>query len=273
MAHRRLQFLRKRTLALCALAGLLMALSFPTYHLGFLGFVCLVPLLFALADNRSEPFFGLGLTMGLVLYSGTFFWVAWATLPGALAAIGFSGHLHADLWIFHPALGFSGHLGLPFFLGGARIRPFTGPTGLSLDLPVLLANRISPPHPMGQSGGSLWYFFLADIDQRPGILVPAEPDAKMVLSALAHTPDSDSLCLWEERHAPGRAERQYGRYKGGPHSAEHGSRGEVGFQIHRSQFRGAASNDTPGGPTAPRSGHLAGDGHALLFDSAEKAFH
>jgi apolipoprotein N-acyltransferase len=103
MAPRRLQFLRKRTLALCALAGLLMALSFPTYHLGFLGFVCLVPLLFALADNRSEPFFGLGLTMGLVLYSGTFFWVAWATLPGALAAIGL---LSVFLGIFTLIYGF-----------------------------------------------------------------------------------------------------------------------------------------------------------------------
>jgi apolipoprotein N-acyltransferase len=47
-----------------------------------------VPLFYALTDNRSESFFSLGLIMGLVLYSSTFFWVAWATLPGALAAIG-----------------------------------------------------------------------------------------------------------------------------------------------------------------------------------------
>jgi len=88
MALRRLQFLRKRTFLLCALAGVLMTLSFPTYHMGFLGFVCLVPLLHALVGNRTEPFFSLGLIMGLVLYASTFFWVAWATLPGALAAIG-----------------------------------------------------------------------------------------------------------------------------------------------------------------------------------------
>ncbi len=104
MALRSFKFLRKRTLGLCAFAGLLMALSFPIYHLGFLGFVCLVPLLFALVDNRSEPFLGLGLIMGLVLYSGTFFWVAWATLPGSLATIGL---LSFFLGIFTAIYGFA----------------------------------------------------------------------------------------------------------------------------------------------------------------------
>jgi apolipoprotein N-acyltransferase len=70
------------------ISGLLLALSFPPYHLGFLGFFCLVPLLFALARRQSEPPFSLGVVMGLILYGGTFFWVAWATFPGSLGAIG-----------------------------------------------------------------------------------------------------------------------------------------------------------------------------------------
>lgn len=82
-----LHALRRRTLLLCVISGLLISLSFPPYHLGFLGFFCLVPFLFALTQRQFEPSFGLGLVMGLTLYGSTFFWIAWATFPGALGAI------------------------------------------------------------------------------------------------------------------------------------------------------------------------------------------
>ncbi len=81
--------MRRRTLLLCVISGLLFSLSFPPYHLGFLAYFCLVPLLFALTQQHSEPSFGIGLVMGLTLYGSTFFWIAWATLPGALGAIAF----------------------------------------------------------------------------------------------------------------------------------------------------------------------------------------
>lgn len=88
MVPRWLHALRRHTLLLCVISGLLLALSFPRYHLGFLGFFCLVPFLFAFTQRQYEPSFGRGLVMGLVLYGGTFFWIAWVTFPGALGAIG-----------------------------------------------------------------------------------------------------------------------------------------------------------------------------------------
>jgi apolipoprotein N-acyltransferase len=119
MVLRWLHALRRRTLLLCVISGLLLALSFPPYHLGFLAFFCLVPFLFALTKRQTEPSFGLGLVMGLALYGSTFFWIAWVTLPGALGAIGLlTVFLGLFTLIFHFVLRRLGALAIwafPFF--------------------------------------------------------------------------------------------------------------------------------------------------------------
>jgi apolipoprotein N-acyltransferase len=125
MERRWLHALRRRPFLLCVISGLLLTLSFPFYlwgihfHLGFLGFFCLVPFLFALTHRQSEPLFSLGIVMGLVLYGSTFFWIAWVTFPGALGAIGFLA-LYMGLFtlVFHFILRSWGHIALlvfPFF--------------------------------------------------------------------------------------------------------------------------------------------------------------
>ena len=65
----------RRTVALAALAGFLLALSFPTVDLSPLAWVGLVPLLTSLRGRTIRQGFWLGGITGLVTFSGTIYWV------------------------------------------------------------------------------------------------------------------------------------------------------------------------------------------------------
>jgi len=95
MVLRWVHVLRRRPFLLCAMSGLLLALSFPFYlfgfsfRLGFIAYFSLVPFLFSLVDREHEPSFSLGFLTGLIFYGVSLFWVAWATLPGGIGSIVF----------------------------------------------------------------------------------------------------------------------------------------------------------------------------------------
>ncbi len=65
----------RRTLALSALSGLLLAASFPTIDLNFLAWLGLVPLLIALKDLTAKQAFQTGMVAGIVFFGGTIYWV------------------------------------------------------------------------------------------------------------------------------------------------------------------------------------------------------
>ncbi len=57
------------------LSGLLAALTFPKFGLFFLGWVFLIPLLFALLGQRPGQAFGLGFVAGFVFYAILLYWI------------------------------------------------------------------------------------------------------------------------------------------------------------------------------------------------------
>jgi len=64
-----------RFIGLPVLSGLLLILSFPSYDLGFLGWIALVPLLLAIREVSWRAAFGQGFLTGLVFFAGTLSWV------------------------------------------------------------------------------------------------------------------------------------------------------------------------------------------------------
>lgn len=67
----------RRTLALAALSGALLAASFPAFDLNFLAWISLVPLFAALQDSSVRNGFLLSGLTGLVFFSCTVYWVAY----------------------------------------------------------------------------------------------------------------------------------------------------------------------------------------------------
>jgi apolipoprotein N-acyltransferase len=65
----------RRSLALSALSGLLLAASFPSLGYSFLAWFALVPLLFALRDQTVRTGLWLSGSFGLVFFCGTVYWV------------------------------------------------------------------------------------------------------------------------------------------------------------------------------------------------------
>jgi apolipoprotein N-acyltransferase len=67
--------LTRRSLALSALSGILMAASFPSLDYSFLAWFALVPLLFVLRDQTVRTGLLLSGIFGLVFFCGTIYWV------------------------------------------------------------------------------------------------------------------------------------------------------------------------------------------------------
>ena len=65
----------RRTLALAALSGLLLAASFPDLDLNVLAWLCLVPLFLALRGLTPRQGFQAGFVSGIVFFAGTIHWV------------------------------------------------------------------------------------------------------------------------------------------------------------------------------------------------------
>ncbi len=76
----------KKPAALAALTGLLLALSFPGFHFGFLAWIALVPFFAALekADSLSSAL-KLGFTAGMVFFSFSLSWITYVTGFGWIA--------------------------------------------------------------------------------------------------------------------------------------------------------------------------------------------
>jgi apolipoprotein N-acyltransferase len=81
-----------KDLALAFLSGLLLVLSFPKFDLGFLAWVGLVPLLFAMEGKGLKGAFSLCYVAGLVFFAGIFYWIwlvpAYNVVDGILLAVG-----------------------------------------------------------------------------------------------------------------------------------------------------------------------------------------
>jgi apolipoprotein N-acyltransferase len=69
--------------------GALLALAFPPFNIGEMGWVSLVPLLFALKDCRLEEAFRRGYAAGLVFFGMTLSWIYHVTLPGTVGLVAF----------------------------------------------------------------------------------------------------------------------------------------------------------------------------------------
>ncbi|MGB8658003.1 MAG: apolipoprotein N-acyltransferase [Candidatus Zixiibacteriota bacterium] len=79
--------MRKRDFYLASLSALLFSLAFPPLHVGFASYFSLVPLMVALENKSPSSAFKMGYVFGLISNSLLLFWVGWATIPGAAAAI------------------------------------------------------------------------------------------------------------------------------------------------------------------------------------------
>jgi apolipoprotein N-acyltransferase len=69
--------------------GVLMALAFPPFNFSQLGWIALVPLLFALAGSSRGEAFRCGYVAGLTFFALTIWWIVHVTLPGTVALIAF----------------------------------------------------------------------------------------------------------------------------------------------------------------------------------------
>src|SRR5580693_287701 len=69
--------------------GALLAFALPPFNIGELGWVSLVPLLFALEDCRLEEAFRRGYIAGLVFFGMTIWWIYHVTIPGTIGLIAF----------------------------------------------------------------------------------------------------------------------------------------------------------------------------------------
>lgn len=72
-----------------AATGALLAFALPPYNRGELGWLSLVPLLFALKDCRLEEAFRRGYIAGLVFFGMTIWWIYHVTPAGTVGVIGF----------------------------------------------------------------------------------------------------------------------------------------------------------------------------------------
>jgi len=72
-----------------ASAGVLLALALPPFNLGQLGWVALIPLLFAVQACTPSEAFRRGYVSGIVFFALTIWWIIHVTLPGMVALIAF----------------------------------------------------------------------------------------------------------------------------------------------------------------------------------------
>jgi apolipoprotein N-acyltransferase len=79
--------MKKKDIYLVCLSAILFSAGFPPSPLGFVAYFSLVPLLMALENKSPGPAFGIGYLFGLISNTLLLFWVGWATVGGAIAAL------------------------------------------------------------------------------------------------------------------------------------------------------------------------------------------
>ncbi|MGD0277078.1 MAG: hypothetical protein ABSB79_13670, partial [Syntrophales bacterium] len=67
----------RKDILLAVLSGFILILSFPRYGVGCLAWVAFIPLYFSIEGKRPGQAFLLGWITGLLLYSGTIYWIAY----------------------------------------------------------------------------------------------------------------------------------------------------------------------------------------------------
>src|SRR6266481_8509724 len=72
-----------------ATSGALYALALPPFDVSELGWVALIPLLFAVDDCRPGEAFRRGYVAGLVFFGMTTWWIIHVSLPGMVALVAF----------------------------------------------------------------------------------------------------------------------------------------------------------------------------------------
>lgn len=77
----------KKDWFLVIFSAFLMSLAYPPLPFGFVIYFALIPLIFALQDKGLSDAFKIGYVFGLISNSILLFWIGWATIPGAAAAI------------------------------------------------------------------------------------------------------------------------------------------------------------------------------------------
>lgn len=78
---------RLKDLALSALSGILLALSFPKFNLEFLCWFGLIPLFFALENNSGARAFFISFICGIFFWLITICWLVHVTMPGTFVLI------------------------------------------------------------------------------------------------------------------------------------------------------------------------------------------
>ena len=72
--------MNRKTLLLSTVSGLLIFLSFPKADMGFLVWIALVPLLYAIKDTDLPGAFRTGFVAGLVYNTGLIYWVVFVVV-------------------------------------------------------------------------------------------------------------------------------------------------------------------------------------------------
>ncbi len=68
-------------------SALLLILAYPNFNLGYLAWVALIPLFFALENKKTSQRFIIGYIFGVVFFSGILYWLTNVTIPGTIILI------------------------------------------------------------------------------------------------------------------------------------------------------------------------------------------
>ena len=72
---------------LSVISAILLILAYPNFNLGFLAWVALIPLFFALENQKSKQGFITGYLFGIIFFSGLLYWLLKVTVPGTVILI------------------------------------------------------------------------------------------------------------------------------------------------------------------------------------------
>lgn len=79
--------LRNVKLILPIISSILLILAFPRFNLGFLAWIALIPLFFALENKNIKQRFAIGYLFGLIFFSGILYWLVNVTVPGTIVLV------------------------------------------------------------------------------------------------------------------------------------------------------------------------------------------
>jgi apolipoprotein N-acyltransferase len=69
------------------ISAILLILAYPKFNLGFLAWIALIPLFFALENKTLKQRFIIGYIFGIIFFSGILYWLVSVTIPGSIILI------------------------------------------------------------------------------------------------------------------------------------------------------------------------------------------